>query len=130
VLLLTLSDPSLDAARGCRKFPLRRDLVRTADRSIRQRCLAGTDMNIFVGNLGPDVTEADVAELFKPFGQVESVQLMRELFTGKLRGFGFVEMPGKQHSLAAIAGLNGKEFAGRALQVNEARPRIERGRRR
>ena len=88
------------------------------------------DMNIFVGNLGPDVTEAEIAELFKPFGQVASVELMRELFTGKLRGFGFVDMPGKHHSLAAIAGLNGKEFAGRALKVNEARPPRERGRRR
>lgn len=87
-------------------------------------------MNIFVGNLGPDVTEAEIAELFKPFGQVASVELMRELFTGKVRGFGFVEMPGKQHSLAAIAGLNGKEFAGRALKVNEARPRREHSRRR
>jgi RNA recognition motif-containing protein len=87
-------------------------------------------MNIFVGNLGPDVTEADIAELFKPFGYVESVQLMREIFTGKLRGFGFVEMPGKQHSLAAIAALNGKELAGQPLKVNEARPRPERGRRR
>ena len=87
-------------------------------------------MNIFVGNLGPDVTEAEITELFKPFGQVVSVELMRELFTGELRGFGFVNMPGKQHSLAAIAGLNGKEFAGRALKVNEARPRPERGRRR
>jgi RNA recognition motif-containing protein len=87
-------------------------------------------MNIFVGNLGPDVTEAEIAELFKPFGQVASVQLMREMFTGKLRGFGFVEMPGKQHSLAAIAGLNGREFAGRSLKVNEARPRPDRGRRR
>ncbi|HXV11279.1 MAG TPA: RNA-binding protein [Burkholderiales bacterium] len=87
-------------------------------------------MNIFVGNLGPDVTEAEIAELFKPFGQVGSVELMRELFTGKLRGFGFVEMPGKQHSLAAIAGLNGKELAGRPLKVNEARPRPDRGRRR
>ena len=87
-------------------------------------------MNIFVGNLGPDVTEADVAELFRPFGQVTSVQLVRELFTGKLRGFGFVEMPGKQHSLAAIAGLNGKEFAGLPLKVNEARPRPDRGGRR
>lgn len=87
-------------------------------------------MNIFVGNLGPDVTETDIAELFKPFGQVTSVELMRELFTGKLRGFGFVEMPGKQHSLAAIAGLNGKELAGRSLTVNEARPRPDRGRRR
>jgi RNA recognition motif-containing protein len=86
-------------------------------------------MNIFVGNLAPEVTEAEVAELFKPFGQITSVQLMRELFTGKLRGFGFVEMPGKAHSLAAIAGLNGKEFAGRPLSVNEARPRPARGRR-
>ena len=87
-------------------------------------------MNIFVGNLGPDVTEAELAELFRPFGQVTSVQLVRELFTGKVRGFGFVEMPGKQHSLAAIAGLNGKEFAGLPLKVNEARPRPERGGRR
>lgn len=87
-------------------------------------------MNIFVGNLGPDVTEAELAELFKPFGQVGSVQLVRELFTGKLRGFGFVEMPGKAHSLAAIAGLNGKDFGGRPLKVNEARPRPDRGRRR
>lgn len=87
-------------------------------------------MNIFVGNLGPDVTEAEIVELFKPFGQVGSVQVVRELFTGKGKGFGFVEMPGKQQSRDAIAGLNGKEFAGRSLKVNEARPRIERGRRR
>lgn len=87
-------------------------------------------MNIFVGNLGPDVTETEIEELFKPFGQVGSVQLVRELFTGKLKGFGFVEMPGKAHSRAAIAGLNGKELAGRPLTVNEARPRPEHGRRR
>ena len=87
-------------------------------------------MQIFVGNLGPDVTETELADMFKPFGQVTSVDLVRELFTGKLRGFGFVEMPGKQHSRNAIAGLNGKELAGRPLQVNEARPRPERGRRR
>jgi len=87
-------------------------------------------MNIFVGNLGPDVTETEIEQLFKPFGQVESVQLVRELFTGKLKGFGFVEMPGKAHTRAAIAGLNGKELAGRPLTVNEARPRVERGRRR
>jgi len=87
-------------------------------------------MNIFVGNLDPDATETEIAELFKPYGQVGAVQLVRELFTGKVKGFGFVEMPGKQHSLAAIAGLNGKEFAGRPLKVNEARPRLERGRRR
>lgn len=87
-------------------------------------------MNIFVGNLGPDVTEEEIAGLFKPFGQVASVQLVRELFTGKGKGFGFVEMPGRQHSLAAIAGLNGKELGGRSLTVNEARPRMQRGRRR
>ncbi|HEU0290847.1 MAG TPA: RNA-binding protein [Burkholderiales bacterium] len=87
-------------------------------------------MNIFVGNLGPDVTEEEITALFKPFGQVGSVQLVRELFTGKLKGFGFVDMPGRQHSLNAIAGLNGKDLAGRPLTVNEARPRLERGRRR
>ena len=87
-------------------------------------------MNIFVGNLGPDVTETDLEALFKPFGQVGSVQLARELFTGKVKGFGFVEMPGRRHSLNAIAGLHGKELAGRPMTVNEARPRPERGRRR
>lgn len=87
-------------------------------------------MNIYVGNLGPDVTETELEELFKAFGQVTSVQLMRELFTGKGKGFGFVEMPGRAHSLAAISGLNGKELAGRPMKVNEARPRLERGRRR
>jgi RNA recognition motif-containing protein len=86
------------------------------------------EMNIFVGNLGPDVTEAELADLFREFGQVASVQLMREQVTGKPRGHGFVEMPGKNHSRAAIAGLNGREFAGRPLKVNEARPRPERGR--
>ena len=87
-------------------------------------------MIIYVGNLGDEVTEKQIEDLFKPFGQVSSVELLREMFTGKLKGFGFVEMPGRAHSLAAIAGLNGKDLAGRALKVNEARPRIERGRHR
>ena len=84
-------------------------------------------MNIFVGNLAPETTENELTELFKAFGQVKSVQVMRELFSGASRGFGFVEMPGKQHSLAAIAGLNGKEVHGRPLKVNEARARDARG---
>jgi len=88
------------------------------------------DVIIYVGNLGDEVTEKQIEDLFKPFGQVSSVELLREMFTGKLKGFGFVEMPGRAHSLAAIAGLNGKDLAGRALKVNEARPRVERGRRR
>lgn len=87
-------------------------------------------MNIFVGNLAPEVTEAQLTELFKAFGEVKSVQLVRDMFSGTPRGFGFVEMPGKAHSLAAIAGLNGKDLAGRPLKVNEARPRPERGPRR
>lgn len=87
-------------------------------------------MNIFVGNLAADVTEAELSELFKPFGQVKSVQVLRELFTGASKGFAFVEMPGKNHSLAAIAALNGKDLKGRPLKVNEARERpVHRSRR-
>ena len=82
-------------------------------------------MNIFVGNLAPEVTETQLTELFKQFGEVKSVQVARVMFTDVSRGFGFVEMPGLKHSLAAIAGLNGKDLAGRPLNVNEARPKIE-----
>ncbi len=82
-------------------------------------------MNIFVGNLASEVTEAQLAELFKQFGEVKSVQLARAMFTDAPKGFGFVEMPGKRQSAAAIAGLNGKDFAGRPLKVNEARPKVE-----
>jgi len=85
-------------------------------------------MNIFVGNLDPEVTEADIAGLFKPFGHIKSVHIMRELFSGKGRGFGFVEMPGKLQCAAAIAGLNGKELNGRAMKVSEGRERLQRGR--
>jgi RNA recognition motif-containing protein len=78
-------------------------------------------MDIFVGNLAPEATEAELIALFKTFGEVRSAEVKRELFTGTSKGFAFVEMPGKQHSLAAIAGLNGKELHGRPLRVNEAR---------
>jgi len=83
-------------------------------------------MNIYVGNLAPEVTEAELADAFKAFGQVKTTQVMRDLFSGASKGFGFVEMPGKQHSLDAIAGLNGKDFHGRPLRVNEARPKVGR----
>ncbi len=86
-------------------------------------------MNIFVGNLSPDVTEADLATLFSEYGQVKSTEIKREMFSGKTKGFGFVEMPGRRHSLAAIAGLNGKELMGQALRVNEAHDRPQRRRR-
>jgi RNA recognition motif-containing protein len=87
-------------------------------------------LNIYVGNLAPQVSEAELLELFKPFGQVESLEIKRDLFTGTSKGFGFVEMPGKAHSLAAIAGLNGKDLGGQPLRVNESRPRASSSRRR
>ena len=80
-------------------------------------------MNIYVGNLASEATESELTELFKQFGQVGNVQVMRELFTGASKGFAFVEMPGRAHSLAAIAGLNGKELLGQPMRVNEAQPR-------
>jgi RNA recognition motif-containing protein len=84
-------------------------------------------MNIYVGNLAAEASETELTELFKAFGDVRSVQIMRELFTGASKGFAFIEMPGRAHSIAAIAGLNGKELHGRPMRVNEAQPR---GRRR
>jgi len=80
-------------------------------------------MNIYVGNLAPNVTEEQLIEAFKAFGQVKSAEVKRELFTGASKGFGFVEMPGRAHSLAAINGLNGKDFHGQPMRVNEARDR-------
>lgn len=85
-------------------------------------------MNIYVGNLSFETTEEDVREAFEPFGQVESVKLITDKYSGGSRGFGFVEMPSKDEAQSAISGLNGKELKGRALNVNEARPRSERPR--
>ena len=84
-------------------------------------------MNIFVGNLSFDSVEADVKKLFEGFGNVASVVIVRrkEKKTPKSRGFGFVEMPDEQQALAAIAALNGKEFMGRVLNVDPARPKTE-----
>lgn len=87
-------------------------------------------MNIFVGNLAAEVTEHDLEELFKAFGQVKSTEVKRDMFSGKTKGFGFVEMPGRNHSLAAIQSLNGQEFKGQALRVNEAHDFPARGGRR
>jgi cold-inducible RNA-binding protein len=87
-------------------------------------------VNIYVGNLSREATEAEVREAFRPFGQVASVAIIKDKFSGESRGFGFVEMPTQAEAQAAIAGLNGKEFKGRTLTVNEARPRTEGGPRR
>lgn len=80
-------------------------------------------MNIYVGNLSFNVTEADLREAFAEYGQVASVAIIKDKFSGESRGFGFVEMPSSAEAQAAIAGLNGKPFKGRDLRVNEARPR-------
>lgn len=85
-------------------------------------------MKIFVGNLAKDVTEEDLKQAFAAFGQVTSVSIINDKFTGVSRGFGFVEMPGKAESQAAITGLNYQELKGQALKVNEARPNPQGGR--
>ncbi|MGA1843336.1 MAG: RNA recognition motif domain-containing protein [bacterium] len=82
-------------------------------------------MNIYVGNLSPDVTEEDLRQVFEPFGQIASVSVIKDKFSGESRGFGFIEMPSKNEAQAAITGVNGKELKGRQLNVNEARPRPE-----
>jgi RNA recognition motif-containing protein len=86
----------------------------------------GHPVNIFVGNLAFTVTEQDVRELFAPYGVVDRINLITDRETGRPRGFGFVEMADDKAAQAAITELNGKELAGRALNVNEARQREER----
>lgn len=81
---------------------------------------------IFVGNFSFSTTEADLRELFKPHGAVETATVVTDRDTGRSRGFGFVEMPNNSEADAAIAALNGSDAGGRPLTVNEARPKPER----
>jgi cold-inducible RNA-binding protein len=83
---------------------------------------------LFVGNLSFNTTEGDILDLFKQAGNVVSCELIMDKFTGKSRGFAFVQMGTQEEANKAIADLNGKEIDGRALTVNEARPREERPR--
>ena len=82
-------------------------------------------MNIYIGNLSDEVTEEDLKEAFESFGEVESVKIIKDKYTNRSKGFGFVEMPSKAEGQSAIDDLNGKELKGKALNVNEARPRTE-----
>ena len=82
-------------------------------------------MKIYVGNLSYEVTEEDLRLIFEPFGQIESINIITDKYSGQSKGFGFVEMPSKDEAQAAIDGLNGTELKGRTLNVNEARPRTE-----
>lgn len=80
---------------------------------------------LYVGNLSYSVSNGDLEGLFKPYGRVESANVITDRSTGQSKGFGFVEMSSTQEAKASITALHGKEFDGRNLTVNEARPRVE-----
>jgi cold-inducible RNA-binding protein len=82
--------------------------------------------NLYVGNLSYDATDSDLQKMFEEFGTVGTAKVIKDRETGRPRGFGFVEMLSDQEAQAAISALNGKEVGGRALTVNEAKPREDR----
>lgn len=83
--------------------------------------------NIFVGNLSFNTNEDELRQIFEGYGQVDRVSIMTDRDTGRSRGFGFVEMTSNDDGEKAIAGLNGSQLGGRTINVNEARPKAERG---
>jgi RNA recognition motif-containing protein len=83
--------------------------------------------NIFVGNLDFNTAEEELRQMFEAYGQVDRVSIMTDRETGRSRGFGFVEMTNSEDGEKAIAALNGSQLGGRTLNVNEARPKVERG---
>jgi RNA recognition motif-containing protein len=85
-------------------------------------------MKIYVGNLSYDVAEENLRQTFEAFGQVSSATIVKDRYSGQSRGFGFVEMLDQTEAQAAIQNLNGKELLGQQMNVNEARPRTDRGR--
>ncbi|HEX5313635.1 MAG TPA: RNA-binding protein [Gammaproteobacteria bacterium] len=84
-------------------------------------------MKLYVGNLPYTTTGEELQGVFAPYGEVASANVVQDRDSGRSRGFGFVEMPNGNEANAAIAGLNGQDFGGRNLVVNEARPRTEGG---
>lgn len=82
-------------------------------------------MNIYVGNLSYDMTEEDLRKEFEAFGKVDSVNIIKDKFTDRSRGFAFVEMAVSEEGKAAVAAINGKDVKGRALNVSEARPKTD-----
>jgi len=82
-------------------------------------------MNIYVGNLSFDATENDLREAFEKFGSVDSINIIKDNYSGRSKGFGFIEMPNNAEAQSAIDALNEKDLKGRALKVNKARPRTE-----
>jgi len=79
-------------------------------------------MNIYVGNLALNVSEGELQQAFEAFGEVASVKIIKDKFSGESKGFGFVEMPSGAEAQAAMNGLNGKELKGLSLKVNQAKP--------
>ena len=82
--------------------------------------------NVFVGNMSFEATEGGLRSLFEPFGEITRIQLITDRDTGRARGFGFVEMSNDEEASKAIAALNGTQLDGRALNVNEAKPKAAR----
>tara|TARA_Y100000782_G_scaffold12614_1_gene13295 strand:+ start:1013 stop:1258 length:246 start_codon:yes stop_codon:yes gene_type:complete len=80
-------------------------------------------MNVYVGNLSYDLSEEDLKSAFEEYGEVTSAKIISDRYSGRSKGFGFIEMTSDEEGKAAIEGLTGKELGGRAIVVNEARPR-------
>ena len=80
-------------------------------------------MNVYVGNLSYDLSEEDLKTAFGEYGEVTSAKIISDRYSGRSKGFGFIEMSSDDEAKAAIEGLSGKELGGRAIVVNEARPR-------
>ena len=87
-------------------------------------------MNIYVGNIPRQASEDDLRPIFEPFGKIMALNIIKDKFSHESKGFGFVEMSKKSEGEAAIEALNGKDFMGQNLTVNEARPKSESGGRR
>ncbi|ACD91143.1 MAG: RNA-binding protein [Chlorobium limicola] len=83
-------------------------------------------MNIYIGNLDYNVTESDLRETFGEFGEVSNASVITDKFTGRSKGFGFVEMPNNAEASEAISSLNDSDLNGRTIKVNEAKPREQR----
>ena len=83
-------------------------------------------MNIYIGNLAYEVSDDELRKEFEPFGDIVSCNIIKDKYSGRSRGFGFVEMPNKTEALAAINDLNGKEVKGKIINVNEAKPQTDR----
>ena len=86
-------------------------------------------MNIYVGNLPRQASEDDLRQAFEAFGKIMSVSIIKDKFSGESKGFGFVEMPKRLEAEAAMTALNGADFKGQPLTVNEARPKSDNDRR-